>query len=246
LTYGFSRSLIQRFYGKATRAARLKLFGIPTNAQLWLQGPVLYGMSRHLVPRPSDWPDTHLICGPWTATPTDWQPPRDLQEFLDAGDAPIYIGFGALSSFVRKKALGEIVSAIAGRRVVFYPGWSNIDASMLPDNFFVSGHTEHAWLFPRTSLVMHHAGAGTTHTACRAGVPSVALPFGVDQPFWAGRLHAVGVAPNYIRGNKIRASTLADMINFAERAAVRDRARQLGASMAWRRGSATRYGVSKN
>lgn len=232
LTYAFSRSLLQRFYGTATRAARLKLFGIRTDAPLGIQGPVLYGMSRHLVPRPRDWPDTHLICGPWTSSPVDWQPPRDLQDFLAAGEAPIYVGFGALSSFVRKKALGEIVSAIAGRRAVFYPGWSRIDASMLSDNFFVAGHTEHAWLFPRASMVIHHAGAGTTHTACRAGVPSVALPFGVDQPFWAGRLHAVGVAPKYIRGNKIQAKTLAGMIEFAERDAVRQRARELGAAIA--------------
>ena len=238
LTYGFSRSLIHRFYGKATRAARRKLFGIPTSAPLGIQGPVLYGMSRHLVKRPRDWPDTHLICGPWTSSPADWQPPRDLQEFLAAGEAPIYVGFGALSSFVRKKALGEIISAIAGRRAVFYPGWSHIDACMLPNNFFVAGHTEHAWLFPLTSMVMHHAGAGTTHTGCRAGVPSVALPFGVDQPFWAGRLHAAGVAPKYIRGNKIQAKALAGLIEFAERDAVRARARELGAAMALETGVA--------
>jgi hypothetical protein len=36
------------------------------------------------------------------------------------------VGFGALSSFIRKKALGEIVSAIAGRHAVFYPGWNHI------------------------------------------------------------------------------------------------------------------------
>jgi UDP:flavonoid glycosyltransferase YjiC (YdhE family) len=232
LTYGFSRTLIHRLYGTATRAARLKLFGIPTNTSLQIHGPVLYGMSRHLVSRPADWPDDHLICGPWTSSPEDWEPPQDLQEFLAAGAAPIYVGFGALASFVRKKALGEIVRAIAGRRAVFYPGWSLIDASMLPSNFFVVGHTEHSWLFPRTSLVMHHAGAGTTHTACRAGVPSVALPFAVDQPFWAGRLHAVGVAPRYLRGNKIEARTLATMIDYAEREGVRDRARELGAAMA--------------
>jgi UDP:flavonoid glycosyltransferase YjiC (YdhE family) len=238
LTYGFSRSLIHRLYGTSTRAARRKVFGIPPSAPLGLQGPVLYGMSRHLVPRPRDWPDTHLICGAWTSSPGDWQPPADLQAFLAAGEAPIYVGFGALSSFIRKKALGEIVAAIAGRRAVFYPGWSHIGASMLPANFFVAGHTEHTWLFPRTSLVIHHAGAGTTHTACRAGVPSVALPFGVDQPFWAGRLQAVGVAPKAIRGNKIQAKALAGLIELAEREALRHRARELGAAMALETGIA--------
>ena len=232
LTYGFSRSLIQRFYGKATRAARHELFGVPTSDELKLPDAVLYGMSRHLVPRPNDWPDNHQICGAWTFASAAWDPPQDLQQFLAAGDPPIYVGFGAISSFVKKKGLGEIVSGIAGRRAVFYPGWSRIDASMLPSNFFVAGHTEHSWLFPRMSMVMHHAGAGTTHTACRAGVPSVALPFGVDQPFWAGRLNSVGVASQYVRGNKIEALSLAKMIEFAELDTVRKRARELGTAMA--------------
>jgi sterol 3beta-glucosyltransferase len=231
LTYGFSRSLIHRFYGRATRAARHAVFGTPTSADLGVQGPVLYGISRHLVPRPSDWPDDHQICGPWTFASADWLPPEDLKAFLAAGDPPIYIGFGALSSFIRNKGLREIVAAVAGRRAVFYPGWSRIDASMLPSNFFVAGHTEHSWLFPRMSMVIHHAGAGTSHSACRAGVPSVPLPFGVDQPFWAGRLNAVGVAPRYIRGNKIEAKSLATMIDYVQRDSVRERARELGAAM---------------
>jgi sterol 3beta-glucosyltransferase len=232
LTYGVSRAFIQRLYGKATRAARRQLFGVATSAELKPPGAALYGISRHLVARPSDWPDTHQICGAWTFAAADWAPPPDLLEFLAAGEPPIYVGFGAPSSFVREKGRGAIVSAIAGRRAVFYPGWSRVDASMLPSNFFVAGHTEHSWLFPRMSLVIHHAGAGTTHSACRAGVPSVALPFGVDQPFWAGRLNAVGVAPNYIRANKIEARSLASMIEFAQRDSIRARARELGAAMA--------------
>ena len=66
----------------------------------------------------------------------------------------------------------------------------------------------------------------------------MALPFGVDQPFWAGRLHAAGVAPKYIRGNKIQAKALAGLIEFAERDAVRARARELGAALALETGVA--------
>jgi hypothetical protein len=172
------------------------------------------------------------ICGHWALPSNDWQPPSDLLDFLAAGAPPIYVGFGAVSSFIRQRGLTEIATAIAGRRALFYPGWSKITSALLPGNFFVVGDTPHTWLFPRASMVIHHSGAGTTHSAARAGVPSIALPVGADQFFWAGRLAAAGVAPKYIRATKIDARSLARMIDFAEGDGVRRRARALGAAMA--------------
>jgi sterol 3beta-glucosyltransferase len=162
-----------------------------------------------------------------------------LHEFLAAGPPPLYVGFGALSSFIRQKGLTAIAAAVGGRRALFHPGWSKITAAMLPSNFFVLDDTPHPWLFPRTSLVVHHGGAGTTHTAARAGVPSVALPVGADQFFWAGRLASLGVAPKYIRATKIDAGSLAAMIHFAETDEVRLRAKTLGTAMAGASGVAT-------
>lgn len=41
---------------------------------------------------------------------------------------------------------------------------------------------------------MHHGGSGTTAAALLAGRPQVICPFVADQPFWASRAHAAGVA----------------------------------------------------
>jgi sterol 3beta-glucosyltransferase len=232
------KSMIRRLYGKSADAARAGIFGKPNSAGNKRDFPILYGFSRHLVPRPGDWPATHHICGHWSLLSNDWQAPSDLLEFLSAGPPPIYVGFGAVSSFIRQKGLSEIASAIAGRRALFFPGWSKITAAMLPKNFFVLDDTPHAWLFPLTSMVIHHCGAGTTHTAARAGVPSIALPVGADQFFWAGRLVSAGVAPKYIRGTKIEAKSLAKMIDFAARDDVRERAKALGVAMSEENGVA--------
>jgi UDP:flavonoid glycosyltransferase YjiC (YdhE family) len=118
----------------------------------------------------------------------------DLAAFLAEGDPPLYVGFGAASFVLRHKGIAEIIAAVDGRRALFYPGWSNIRSDSFPANFFVVGDTPHSWLFPLTSMVIHHCGAGTTHTAARAGVPSIGIPLGGDQPFWAGRLTRAGVA----------------------------------------------------
>jgi hypothetical protein len=137
-----------------------------------------------------------LVCGQWLAPEAaGWSPPPALGEFLAAGEPPIYVGFGSMAGFERRSLLREIVAAVAGRRALFYPGWSGVTGADLPANFLVIGDTPHAWLFPRMSLVIHHGGAGTTHSAARAGAPSVVAPFAGDQLFWADRLRRAGVAP---------------------------------------------------
>jgi UDP:flavonoid glycosyltransferase YjiC (YdhE family) len=92
--------------------------------------------------------------------------------------------------------LGPIVAEAvrrAGMRAVVQAGWSGLAAA--GDHVLSIGEAPHAWLFPRMAAVAHHAGAGTTAAGLRAGVPAVAVPVLADQPFWARRLHDLGVAP---------------------------------------------------
>ena len=42
---------------------------------------------------------------------------------------------------------------------------------------------------------MHHGGVGTVHAALRAGTVSIIVPFIVDQPWWADRLHKLNLGP---------------------------------------------------
>ena len=76
---------------------------------------------------------------------------------------------------------------------------------------------------------MHHGGAGTTGAALRAGVPTVVVPFGADQPFWASRAAALGVAPPPIPRRKLTAALLAEAIGSCLASQqMQDRARALG------------------
>jgi len=73
--------------------------------------------------------------------------------------------------------------------------------------------------------VVHHAGAGTTGAGLRAGVPAVAVPVLVDQPFWAARLHRLGVAPHPLPLPELTADTLTDAVRTClGRPTYRDRA----------------------
>ncbi|KAI8807305.1 hypothetical protein BJ742DRAFT_813209 [Cladochytrium replicatum] len=61
--------------------------------------------------------------------------------------------------------------------------------------YVIDGPVPHTWLFPRCSITVHHGGAGTTQTACLAGIPSVVIPHISDQWFMATLLNFKGVAP---------------------------------------------------
>ncbi len=77
--------------------------------------------------------------------------------------------------------------------------------------------------------VVHHGGAGTTGAGLRAGVPSIVVPFTMDQPFWASRVHALGVGPKPIPRPKLtRASLAAALRSAVTDDAMAERARALG------------------
>ncbi len=88
----------------------------------------------------------------------------------------------------------------------------------------------------------HHGGAGTTHTAARAGIPQIILPFGADQYFWAHRLALRGVTQKRSRGKQFKAERIAAMIEFALRDETRKSARLLGEAMAQEDGVGTAVG----
>jgi sterol 3beta-glucosyltransferase len=233
-SHTFVNDTIWRAFRRATNAARVDVCGLAPRRRNWTDHPILYGVSRVLLPRPADWPEHALVCGQWAAPfegNGDWVPPAPLAAFLEAGEPPIYVGFGSMAGFDNERLMRALTEAIGGRRALFYPGWSGIERSALPPNFHVVGNTPHEWLFPRVSLVVHHGGAGTTHSATRSGKPSVVVPFTGDQFFWADRLGRVGVAAAAVDGNAPSATAFARAIEFGLQSATRARAEELAAAM---------------
>jgi UDP:flavonoid glycosyltransferase YjiC (YdhE family) len=190
--------------------------------------PICHGFSPAVVPRPADWPATVRVTGYWwPARPPRWQPPDQLVDFLRAGPPPVFVGFGSMTP--DHERLHEVVAAAvtrAGVRAVVQSGWAELGPT--GDDILVVGDLPHDWLFPRTAAVVHHAGAGTTGAGLRAGVPAVPVPVLVDQPFWADRLHRLGVAPPPLPLHQLTADTLADALRSClDRPTYRDRAAEI-------------------
>jgi sterol 3beta-glucosyltransferase len=120
----------------------------------------------------------------------------------------------------------------AGVRAVIASGWGGIDgAGLSGDDLLFIGGAPHDLLFPRCSVIVHHGGGGTTGAALAAGRPQVVCPFWGDQPFWAARAHASGVAVPPLRGQAMTTERLASAIAEAADAAMAARARTLGGNV---------------
>lgn len=180
--------------------------------------PVLHGFSRHVVPRPSDWRPGLDVVGYWWPEPEpSWVPPATLVDFLAAGDPPVFLGFGSMAAGTgdAERLARAAVEALrrVGARGILQAGWSGFSAEADDTGDVLSiGETPHDWLFPRVAAVVHHAGAGTSAAAVRHGIPAVPVPILADQPFWAARLHGLGVATQPIPFPRLTSERLAEAL----------------------------------
>jgi sterol 3beta-glucosyltransferase len=174
--------------------------------------------SLSIIPHPADWPDrVHVTGNLFLEETADWRPPPELEAFLEAGDPPVYIGFGSMAGRRPERLAGIVLEALAssGQRGVLLTGWGGLKTESTPEHLFVLEAAPHSWLFPRMSAVVHHGGAGTTAEGLRAGVPSIIVPFVLDQSFWGARIQALGLGPEPIPQKKLTAVRLAEAIRIA-------------------------------
>jgi sterol 3beta-glucosyltransferase len=177
--------------------------------------PILYPYSPSLLPVPNDFPLHVHVTGYWFLDRSPvWQAEPDLLRFLEAGPAPVYIGFGSMGARGAQKR-GEIALEaleLSGQRGLLARGWGGLEASDLPRNVFMLDNAPHDWLFPQVAAVVHHGGAGTTAAGLRAGRPAVVCPFMADQPFWGELVYRQGVGPKPVPQLRLTADRLAEAI----------------------------------
>jgi sterol 3beta-glucosyltransferase len=241
-SHHLTRQLMWQQGRSADAAARQQVLGVlaapffgPFRSPRLQEGPVLYGFSETVVPKPEDWNGQAHVTGYWfLESEGEWRPPPALEAFLQRGPTPISIGFGSMSSRKPEETAQLILQAVAksGQRAILLTGWKGLQVDTLPENVFVLDSAPHEWLFSQVSAVVHHGGAGTTAAGLRAGVPSIVVPFFADQPFWGQRVADLGVGPAPIPRKHLTADRLAGAIQQAvEDAAMRQRAADMGAKI---------------
>jgi vancomycin aglycone glucosyltransferase len=117
----------------------------------------------------------------------------ELETFLDAGEPPIYFGFGSIRAPQGLSTTMIEAARALGRRAILLRGWADL---ALPDDdpdCLSIGEVNQQALFGRVAVVVHHGGAGTTTAAAKAGAPQIVIPQHVDQHYWARRVHELGI-----------------------------------------------------
>jgi sterol 3beta-glucosyltransferase len=241
-TYALFRQLAFPIHRDAINVFRREL-GLPPQTAIALGRarqlglPALQLWSRHLVPHPAD-ADAQAVTTGSIRVPAavrarlgEATPPPELAAWLDAGPAPVYVGFGSMP-MPTLEAFSRDVLALAESldlRFIVCGGWNDTEAvSALagPRVHFVRS-VDHSWLFPRCLVVVHHGGAGTTFAAAESGVPSVICSFFADQPFWGSRIAALGTGA-HVPFVKLNQRTLRSALQRALDEDTRRKAAELG------------------
>lgn len=227
----------------AERAAQgLEPVGSAIDYSRYMNRPALQLLanSPSIIRRPEDWSDKAVITGSWPLPTTDDPLDEELNAFLNAGVAPVYIGFGSMVTGDASRLVKAAVKGLkkAGLRGVIARGWAELPESPGAHVHFIDG-APHATLFPRCCAIVHHGGAGTTAAALRAGRPSLIVPFMVDQPWWAERLFEQGLGPRALKPGRFNAGRFSRALKrLARNEAFRSRCEAVARQMAEENGTA--------
>jgi UDP:flavonoid glycosyltransferase YjiC (YdhE family) len=189
--------------GQAAQKEQRRVLGLPElKRRPRIEGLPTFGIySQALSPRPPEWGEDQPVTGFITPTPElrarlgEAALPEGLERWLNAGDAPVFFGFGSMP-VQEPQRMAEMVSRVTrkkGLRALIGAGWTQYGASdALGEHVFIAPAFDHERVLPRCRAAVHHGGAGTTGAALRAGLPSLIATVFADQPYWAWRVERAG------------------------------------------------------
>jgi vancomycin aglycone glucosyltransferase len=142
------------------------------------------------------WPDAEsnavFQTGAWLLE-DEQRLPDELIAFLDAGDPPVYFGFGSIRAVPGISRSMIDAARSLGLRAIVSRGWAELALIDDQPDCLSIGDVNHTALFKRVAAVVHHGGAGTTTAATRAGAPQVLIPQHYDQFYFAERVRQLGI-----------------------------------------------------
>lgn len=152
--------------------------------------------SQHFAPLQPDHPETTSQTGfAMFDSQTGMPHPLDddIQSFLEAGAPPIVFSLGSFAvnlsgDFYR---LSHAIAERLGERAILLTGSASSLASNA--NILVREYAPYSQLFPKSKLIVHHGGVGTTAQAMQAGVPQLIVPHLGDQWDNGARITSLGL-----------------------------------------------------
>lgn len=217
LTFRIVDLLADRLIGPPINDFRAAL-GLPPVRRIlkdWYNSPqrVIGLFPDWFAPPQPDWPAQSLLAGFPLYDGAEAVPlPADADTFLNAGSPPILFSSGSPRHDVRwfLEASAE-ACRILGRRGILLTRYRQFLPENLPDGVRHFDFLPFKAVLPRAAAIVHHGGIGTGSLALAAGVPQLAIPFGLDQPDNAARFKRLGTLLT-IRREEYRGPILAERL----------------------------------
>jgi rhamnosyltransferase subunit B len=155
-------------------------------------------ISPTFIPRPPDWPPyIHETGFLYWDTPASWQEPEALTEFLAGPEPVIAISSGSMGPEVKHaftRFFNTSIEAVrsVGARALIIGAAPGVLSDPLPEGVLATPYAPFSQVYPRCAAVIHHGGVGTTAQSLRAGVPTLIVPWGVDQYYHGEAVKLLG------------------------------------------------------
>jgi UDP:flavonoid glycosyltransferase YjiC (YdhE family) len=217
----------------------------PVRESLWLGAAsrqlVCVACSPALQPVPPDWPPFVRMTGfCFWDKPETWEAPALLQAFLQDERPYVVVTAGSIAPEFREAFAGYFqtsVKAVGGlglRALVI--GWSG-DSGLTSCEALALPFAPYSLIFPGAAAVVHHGGIGTTAQALRSGVPSLIVPWGVDQFYSASQIARIG-AGNYLYWRRYTPDrAAASLAGLVQNKGVRARTQELRSTILGEQGA---------
>lgn len=157
---------------------------------------VLAMFPRFLAAAQRDWPAATQQAGfPYFAQPGRPETEERVDTFLKRGKAPLIFTLGSGVVHIAKNFYQHAAKAAQELdcRAILLLGKNPAPAN-LPDTILAVDYAPLESLLPHAAAMIHQGGIGGCAEALRAGIPSLIIPFGFDQPDNAERMRKLGVA----------------------------------------------------
>jgi len=214
LMFGFGRRIVNLTLRGFINKKRVKS-GIPPIRdawQHWLGEEVIVASDKELSEAREG------VAFPFTQTafmllPSKDGLPEQVENFLQAGEPPVYIGFGSnpISDPEKYSQIFKEVHDATGQRLIISKGWAELPEIGENDVLYVDD-MPFEFLFPRLAAVVHHGGTGTMAAIARAGIPQAAFPFMGDQFANRDQISKIKLGPDTCDFKKMTAEAVSSAI----------------------------------
>jgi vancomycin aglycone glucosyltransferase len=214
MMFGFGRVIMNMMMKGFINKNRTK-FGLPAIKDIWahwMGEKVIIACDKELNPAREGVSFAFTQTG-FMLLPSKTGLPGKVEDFLNSGKPPVYIGFGSnpITSPEKYSQIFKKVSDATNQRLIISKGWAELPETSNPDILYVD-EMPFELLFPRLATIIYHGGTGTMAAVARAGIPQAAFPFMGDQFSNRDQIVKLGLGPGTCNFKKMTAEAISSAI----------------------------------